>query len=87
VWCEYQRGVPPTSNVLLRLIVSLGTVFALLASAMAFLISWHEYSRHFRGRTKAVRLALRTAVVAFLFFAVLSILAGLAINRIMGARG
>jgi ABC-type sulfate transport system permease component len=72
--------------VLLRLTVSLGTVFALPASAMAFLISWHEYSRHFRGRMKAMRLAIRTAVVAFLFFAAIALLAALVIARIIFPR-
>jgi uncharacterized membrane protein SpoIIM required for sporulation len=71
---------------LLRLVTSLGAVFALLASAMAFLISWQEYSRHFHDRKKALRLALRSAAVAFLFFAVLAVVAALAINRIMGAK-
>jgi uncharacterized membrane protein SpoIIM required for sporulation len=71
---------------LLRLVTSLGALFALLASAMAFLITWQEYSRHFHDRKKALRLALRSAVVAFLFFVVLSVVAGLAISRIMGAK-
>jgi len=53
---------------------------------MAFLISWKEYSRHFRDRKRALRLALGSAVVAFLFFVVLSVVAALAINRIMGAK-
>lgn len=71
---------------MLRLVTSLGAVFALLASVMAFLISWKEYSRHFRDRKRALRLALGSAVVAFLFFVVLSVVAALAINRIMGAK-
>jgi hypothetical protein len=50
---------------------------------MALLISWHVYSSHFRGKAKAVRLALRTAVAAFLFFAALTLLAALAITRII----
>jgi uncharacterized membrane protein YccC len=71
---------------MLRLFVPLGAVFALLASAMAFLISWQEYSRHFHERKRALRLALRTAILTFLFFMALAILAALAIARIMGAK-
>lgn len=84
--CAYPRGAPPTNDTLLRLVTSLGGVFALLASAMAFLISWQEYARHFRDRKKALWLSLRTAVVAFLFFPVLTVLAAFAISHMMGAK-
>jgi hypothetical protein len=54
---------------------------------MAFLISWEEYSHHFHDRKKALRLALRTAAVAFFFFAALAVLAALVLGRMMVAKG
>jgi len=86
MWCVCLKGAFPTNDALLRLVGSLGAIFALLASAMAFLISWQEYSHHFHDRKRVLRLSLRTAAVAFLFFAVLSVLAALAISRMMGTK-
>lgn len=86
MWCGYPKGALPTNDALLRLVGSLGTMFSLLASPMAFLISWQQYSRHFHDRKRALRLALRTAVVALVFFAALSVLAALAISRMMAVK-
>ena len=69
--------------MLLRVLGPLGIVFALLAAAMAFLISWQEYSRHFSDRRRAFRLALRTGLVTLAFFVVSAALAGLALARII----
>jgi len=86
MWCVCLKGAFPTNDALLPLVGSLGAIFALLASAMAFLISWQEYSHHFHDRKRVLRLSLRTAAVAFLFFVALSVLAALALSRMMGAR-
>jgi hypothetical protein len=45
-----------------------GLVFGVLAGACAFAIAYHEYKRNWSFRGSAVRMALRSAFVAFLFF-------------------
>lgn len=45
-----------------------GAVFGLLAGACAFLIAYGEYQRHFPDKRTPVRMALQTALPAFLFF-------------------
>jgi H+/Cl- antiporter ClcA len=54
------------------LFVVLGALFGLLAGACAFVIAYAEYQRHFPGRRKPLQMALQTALVAFLFFFLLS---------------
>ena len=63
----------------------LGAMFSLLAGTMAFLITYNEYSKHFKDRRKAVLAALQTAVVAFLFFVALSLVAGLVLGKVFAA--
>ena len=54
--------------------VMVGLAFGLLAAASAFVVAFREYRRHFPGWRRPVRMALQTAVVAFLFFFVASML-------------
>jgi hypothetical protein len=46
----------------------LGLVFGALAGACAFVIAYSEYRRNWSFTGSAVRMALRSAVVTFLFF-------------------
>ena len=69
----------------LKLMLILGAMFSLLAGTMAFLITYNEYSKHFKDRRKAVLAALQTAVVAFLFFVALSLVAGLVLGKVFAA--
>jgi hypothetical protein len=46
----------------------LGIVFGSLAGACAFVIAYSEYRRNWTFTGSAVRMALRTAFVTFLFF-------------------
>lgn len=46
----------------------LGVVFGLLAGACAFVIAYAEYRRNWSFSGSAVRMALRSGLVAFLFF-------------------
>jgi hypothetical protein len=48
--------------------ISLGLVFGVLAGACAFVIAYSEYRRNWSFTGSAVKMALRTAVVTFLFF-------------------
>jgi len=43
-----------------------GLIFAPLAALMAFLITYGEYSHHYSNRKKPLRLAVESAVVAFI---------------------
>ena len=72
--------------MLLRLFVPLGALFSLLASGMAFLITYSEYSRHYKKKRKAIRTSLQTGIVAFLFFFTLSIIAGLLLARMLSVQ-
>jgi len=61
-------------------------MFAFLASIMAFLITYNEYAKHYREKRKAVLAALQTALVTFFFFCTLSLVAGLVLDYVLGAR-
>jgi hypothetical protein len=51
----------------------LGLVFGALAGACAFAIAYHEYKRNWNFRGNAAAMALRSALVAFIFFFVAAI--------------
>jgi hypothetical protein len=70
----------------LRVIFPLGVLFAILASIMAFLITYNEYAKHFEDKRRARRDALRTGLVTFLFFCVLVFVAGLILDRMFTGR-
>ena len=61
--------------VSLGLGLTLGLVFGALAGICAFIIAYGEYRRNWAFTGNAVTMALRSALVAFLFF----FLAGLAL--------
>jgi hypothetical protein len=50
-----------------------GVVFGALAGACAFAIAYHEYKRNWSFRGNAAAMALRSALVAFVFFFVASV--------------
>lgn len=60
----------------LELSAALGAVFGLLAAAGAFVISYGEYKRNWSFRGSAVKMALRSAIVTFVFFFVAAMLLG-----------
>jgi hypothetical protein len=45
-----------------------GLVFGALAGACAYVIAYHEYKRNWSFRGNAAVMALRSALVAFVFF-------------------
>ena len=51
-----------------ELSAALGVVFGLLAAACAFVISYAEYKRNWSFGGSAAKMALRSALVTFLFF-------------------
>ena len=50
-----------------------GVVFGALAGACAFAIAYHEYKRNWSFRGNAAAMALRSALVAFVFFFVAAV--------------
>jgi hypothetical protein len=67
----------------LELSAALGAVFGLLAAACAFTISYGEYKRNWSFRGSAVKMALRSAAVTFVFFFVAAILLALIFRWVM----
>ena len=68
-------------NAMLRAALVLGFSFSSIASLAAFLISYEEYSRHYKDKRKALRLSLKTAIFAFIVFFTLAIIIGFFIDR------
>jgi hypothetical protein len=60
----------------LALSASLGVAFGLLAAACAFVISYGEYKRNWSFRGSASMMALRSALVTFVFFFLAAIALG-----------
>jgi K+-sensing histidine kinase KdpD len=73
-------------NVSLIALLPLAAVFSLLASAMAFLIAYNEYSKHFQDSRQALRSALGTGLVTLAFFLALSLIAGFVLDKMLSAR-
>lgn len=61
----------------------LGALFAFLASIMAALITYNEYSQHYRERKKAILAALQTGAVTFVFFLSLSLVIGIVLTKML----
>jgi len=68
----------------LGLSLSIGIPFGLIASGMSFLITYQEYSKRLPDRRQALWSAVRTAVVTFVFFLVLTLLAGRVLSHVVG---
>ena len=66
----------------LQLSAVLGVVFGALAAACAFFISYHEYKNNWNFRGSPARMAMRSALVAFVFFFAGAIALGLAFRLV-----
>jgi len=53
---------------LLKLAFVIALVFSPFAAAIAFVITYSEYAKHFVDKKKALKKALGMALVAFIFF-------------------
>jgi hypothetical protein len=58
-------------------LVGIGLPFSSMAGAMAFLITYHEYRRHYPDERPARSAAIRVGLVTTLSFLALSVAAGL----------
>lgn len=68
------RYQEPAGRAMQSFIVVIGATFGALASACAYLISYHEYrQRMLRLDQNPRRMALGTAIVTFAFFLIASI--------------
>lgn len=52
----------------LKLIFTVALVFAPIAAAIAFIITYEEYSKHLVDKRKALTLSLRMALTTLAFF-------------------
>ncbi|OPY07413.1 MAG: hypothetical protein A4E66_02050 [Syntrophus sp. PtaB.Bin001] len=50
---------------------AIALIFSPVAAAMAFLIVYDEYQRHFTERKNALKIALKAALATFIFFNIL----------------
>ncbi len=55
----------------------LGLSFSVIAAAMAFLITYHEYRQYFINKKTALKNALRDSAVSFAIFCIIAIAIGL----------
>lgn len=53
---------------MLKLVFVIALVFSPFAAAIAFVITYSEYAKHFVDKKKALKKALGMALVAFIFF-------------------
>jgi H+/Cl- antiporter ClcA len=60
----------------------IGLVFSPIAAAMAFLITYGEYSRHYTDKKMPSKLALEAAIMTFIIFGAISFLIGLVFGNI-----
>ncbi len=54
----------------------LGTIFGIIASAMAYLITYEEYRKHQFPKQRLIKTSLQSALFTFLFFLILSLILG-----------
>ncbi len=62
-------------------LVIMGFAFGLVASLMAFLITYGEYSRHFMAKKKVLKISIETASIIFAVFLAIAFVAGFILSR------
>jgi cation transporter-like permease len=67
--------------VIIALSLLIGLVISPIAGLMAFLITYHEYLRHYPSKEKPLRIALEAALLTFAFFVIASIVIGFVLSR------
>jgi len=68
--------------VIFYLVLLIGLVFSPIAGVMAFLITYHEYQRHYTDKQRPLRIALEAAVFTFSFFMIISAVIGFILTRV-----
>jgi len=57
--------------------ILIGLMLSPIAAAMAFLITYEEYSHHYTDKKKSLRVAFETAIFTLIIFGILSLLISL----------
>jgi len=70
-------------NPLYNLFLGLGGVFGLIAGFMAYLITLNEWIHHYPIKKNPRMMALEMALIAFIFFFLLSLVGGYLITKIV----
>jgi len=68
--------------VIISLALLIGLVLSPIAGLMAFLITYHEYQRHYADKRQPLRIALEAALFTFAFFMIISAVIGLILNKV-----
>jgi len=68
--------------MIFTLVLLIGLFFSPIAGLMAFLITYHEYQRHYADKQQPLRIALEAAFFTFVFFMIVSAVMGLFLTRI-----
>ena len=58
------------------MVISIGAVFGVFASMMAFLITYEEYVHHYIGKREPLLASFQTALFTFFVFVGLALLVG-----------
>jgi K+-sensing histidine kinase KdpD len=67
-------------KIILPLLI--GIALSPVAGLMAFLITYHEYQRHYADKQQPLRIAFEAALFTFTFFIIVSLIIGLILNRV-----
>jgi predicted membrane protein len=63
--------------------VVIGLMLSALAALAAFLITYEEWSHHYASKREPLKFAIEAAIVAFLVFAILTVLVNVFVSRFM----
>jgi len=61
----------------------IGIIFAPLAAATAFIITYCEYTHHYSDRKMPLKLATEAAIMTFIVFGIISLVIGLVIGNMV----
>jgi uncharacterized membrane-anchored protein len=68
--------------VIIGLTLLIGLTLSPIAGIMAFLITYHEYQRHYADKQQPLKIALEAALFTFAFFMIVSAVIGLILNKV-----
>jgi len=68
-------------STLFKLLLIFGAVLSLIAAAMAFLISYEEYRKHFIDKRRAFMMSMQSAAIIMIFFIVITLVAALVFSN------
>ena len=57
--------------------ILIGLIFSPIAAAMAFLITYEEYSHHYTDKKKSLKVAFEAAIFTLIIFGILPLLVSL----------